>query len=129
MLSRRVRKMKRRCRLGYARSKRVSTMRGNKVHGGKWKRLKHENGTLEKMRGSQRMCGATRGGRKERLTAVDGVAVAVAAVGGVGAKVSRATILARAKTHGPRRPPGQTWMAKSGERRTLSRMQTRPSPT
>lgn len=107
MLSRRAKKMKGRCRLGYVRYKRVSTMRDNRARAGKWKRLRHANGTLEKRTNSQKTCGATRKGRRERFVAVDGDAVAVAVVGGVGVKVSQVMILWWAKTHWLRQPPGQ----------------------
>ena len=91
-------------------------MRDSRAHAGRWKRLRHANGTLERRTGNQKMCGATkrRGGRKERLVAVDEVVVAVAVVGGVVAKV-RATLLQQIVTRGCRRPPGQkqtteSWM-------------------
>lgn len=88
-LLRRARKKKGPCRFGYARYRRVLTMHDNRAHAGRWTRSRHANGTLEKKTGNQKMCGATRrrGGRKERLMAVDGDVVAVAAAGGVVVKV------------------------------------------
>src|SRR5882762_6739141 len=102
MLSRRVKKPKGRCRLGYVRYRRVSTTRDNRAHAGKWKRSRDANGTLGKRMGNQRMCGATRRGMKEMPVAVDGDGLAVAAVGGVGARVRQATTLQWTKTPGLR---------------------------
>lgn len=113
-LSRRARKTKGPCRPGYARYRKVSTMRDNRAHVGRWKRLRHASGTLEKRMGNQKMCGATRrrGGRKESLVDGDGDVVAVVVVGGVVAKV-RVTLLQQTVTHGLRRPPEQRPTAES----------------
>ena len=116
MLSKRARKKKGQCRLGYVGYRRVSTMRDNRAHAGRWKRLRHANGTLEKRMGNQKMCGGTRrrGGRKKKLVAVDGdVVVLVAVVDGVAAKV-RATQLLWIVTLWLRRPPGQRQVAARG---------------
>jgi hypothetical protein len=126
-LSRRVRKMKGRSRPGYVRYKKVSTMLDNKAHAGKWKRLRHANGTLEKRMVSQKIYGTTRRmGRKGRLVVVDGDAVAVAVVGGV--KV-RPTILQQAKTCGLRRPLERRQMGKNGAQSTLNGIKIRHNPT
>ena len=100
-------------------------MRDNRAHAGRWKRLRHANGILEKRTGNQKMCGATRrrGRRKESLVAVavDGDVVAVAVVGGVVAKV-RATPLQQIVTRSLRRPPGQRQTAGSGCKSDLVRL-------
>ena len=90
-LLKRARKKKRQQRPGHVRYKKVSTVRDNRAHAGRWKRLGHASGTLEKRTGNQKMCGATRRreGRKKSLVAVGGDVVAVVDVdvGGVVAKV------------------------------------------
>jgi len=90
-------------------------MRDNRAHAGRWKRLRHASGTLEKRMGSQKMCGVTRrrGGRKERPVDGDEDVVAVVVVGEVVAKV-RVILLQQTVTHGLRRPPGQRPTAESG---------------
>ena len=127
MRSKRARKKKEPCRLGYVRYRRVSTTRDNRAHAGRWKRSRHANGTLERRMGSshnRRMCGATRRieGWKERPVAVDGVAVVAAGVGGVAAKVKVTQLQQSVATHGPRPP-----MAGSGEQTSPSGTQTRRS--
>ena len=90
-------------------------MHDNRAHAGRWIRLRHANGILEKRMNSQRQCGAARrrGRRKEGLAIADGdVVAAVVVVGGVEAKV-RAVVLQQ--TLGLRRPPGRRPMAESGE--------------
>jgi len=124
-LLKRARKKKGPCRLGYVRYKRVSIMRDNRAHAGRWKRLRRANGTLEKRRGSQKMRGATRrrGGRRKTPVVVGGDVVAVVAVDGVAGK-ARATQLPRRTTRGFQRPPGQRQMAGSVEGASLGGTQT-----
>lgn len=126
--SKRARKKKRPPRLGYVKYRRVSTMRDKRAHAGRWKRLRHANGTLAKRMGNRRTWRATRrrGERKERAVVVDGDVVAVEVADGVAAK-ARAT-LQQTATRGLRQPPGQRPTGRSGERTIPSGMQTRHSP-
>jgi len=93
-LSKRAKEKKGQCGPGYAKYRKALIMQDNRAHAGRWKRLRHANGILEKRTDSQKICGATgrRRRRKDKLVAVGGVVVVVADGEGVAAKV-RATLL------------------------------------
>lgn len=88
MLSKRAKKTKGRCKLGYVRYRKVSIMHDSRAHAGKWKRLRRVNGIPEKRTDSRRTYGFMMKRGKQRLIAVDGDVVAVMAVEEVVVRVS-----------------------------------------